>query len=947
MKAARLLPAIALGLLATSARAAVTLNRNASANTWTLENDHLSVTINSEGRVPSLIKKTGTAAGTNQAVPSYPSFLERVNEQRPVVQGLTADPDGTDSPSVRSLRVTESINTGTGVVFAVTKAYRLRDGERALEAELSFRNTSTTDFVAVDPHKGAESLVYAAPGGTAPAGDTVQMLARDGPDVAAASGTTWWGTGAVPRPAPAQGFLAAVDGTDTTASILMWDLAEQTANSRDGQPAVSVYPGSNRFQMEAWRTLLPAGETVTWKQHLLIDDGIPFVTFAAYGSMAGGVTTDRPAYAAGDALSATFLLNSTRGAEATYALRNLRLVSVSGAIAATVPDVDGVTLPAWGRAAPTAVFHIPPDVRSASYSVIGDIFEGEAPFGAITSLPVNIAAPVPPQRGDVNGDGAVDMADAALALRLSGGLETTDSARRADMDGDGAVSLADALDLLRRVGATDADTTVLTILHANDMHGHVLSNSNLDATGPGGLARLNTLAAPVRRDMPNVLYLDAGDDVQATPTEFYYRGATMINAMNAAGFDAATFGNHEFDWAQHQAAWLVEQGDFPRLAANVRDTRTGEVYGGAREYVVFRRGPLRIAVFGLTTRDTVLIEWPPTLSHVRFEDPIATAARLVPLLRRQADVVVALTHIGLNLDKSLAAAVPGIDVIVGGHSHTTLPEHVWVGNTLIAQTGSYANNLGRIDLLLNRAAGAWSITAVNGRDGRWWADRPEPPLGKSYPRAVLLPVVESIPQDSSVADGYLGPFNAVATLLREIIATAPAAIAGSGSSTTPRPLPSTLANLLRKRTGADVGLMPALSSNLPAGTLTVRSVYAVYGGYTRQNVVLVRATGADIRTAVLAAYANAGSYPAYFGGLGGTVKRSGSTVTWESPTVNGARLVDARYYLVASGSYPLMDYPSLRDSPMVSDQVGWVKPLLAEAMRQERTIVPYTGLTLP
>jgi hypothetical protein len=156
-----------------------------------------------------------------------------------------------------------------------------------------------------------------------------------------------------------------------------------------------------------------------------------------------------------------------------------------------------------------------------------------------------------------------------------------------------------------------------------------------------------------------------------------------------------------------------------------------------------------------------------------------------------------------------------------------------------------------------------------------------------------------------------------------------------------------MADLLRKRLGADVGLMPALSANLPAGNATVRSVYTVYGGYTRQNVVLVRATGAAIRSAVLAAYATPGQYPVYFGGLTGKVTRSGSGVAWQDPAVDGEPLEDGRYYLVASGSYPLMNYPTLRDSPMVTDKAGWVKPLLAEAMRAEKTVLPYAGLVLP
>jgi 2',3'-cyclic-nucleotide 2'-phosphodiesterase (5'-nucleotidase family) len=861
--------ALALAAGARSARAEVTLTRDAAADTWTMANGLLRITVNSAGRVPSLVKMTGAGAGANQAVPSYAAFLERVNEKTPTGQAIAADADGDDSAAKRSLKVTETIDTGAGAVFNVTKTYRLRDGDKALEAELSFQNTSGVDWLPPDPHKGAESLVYAAPGGSAPAGDAVQVDAGDGLDIAAPAGTTWWGGGAAPRRALEGGWLAAVDGANGVINAVTWDLDAQKQDSADSVPSTSVYRGSNRFQLETWRTRLPAGQTVSWKQYLIVDEGIPFVSFAAYGSFVGGVETDAPAYAWGQDATATLRLNSTRLTNAAYDLRAIRLLDAKGGSAVDLPDIPAVSVAAGARAAVPVTFAIPDGTAEGAYTLRADVYEYGAKLGSLASPPVLVTAPAGLDKGDADGDGAVSAADAAMALQMAGGFAAADARTlaRCDLDGDGAVSLNDAFRIAGRAAAPEATQQVLTILHTNDMHGHVLSNNNLDASGPGGLARLNTLARPIRADMPNVLFLDAGDNVQATPTEFYSGGFTMFAALNAAGYDAGTLGNHEFDWGQDQTAKLIREARFPMLAANVRDTRTGQVYGGAREYVIFQRGAVKIAVFGLTTVDTVPIEWPPTLSHVRFEDPTVTAQRLVPLLRSKADIVIALTHLGVAVDKALAAAVPGIDVIVGGHSHTTLSQHVWVGSTLIAQTGSYANNLGRIDLLLAKTDGRWTIVSVNGKNGQWWADQPSPPLGKAYPRAVLLPVTQDIAYDPAIQGPYQGPFNQVANLLNTPVANVPSTIQGSGSSTTPRPLTSTMAELLRKQAGADVGMMPALGANLPAGTATIRAVYTLYGGYTRQNVLTVRATGADIRAAVVLAYAAKGQYPVYFGGL--------------------------------------------------------------------------------
>jgi 2',3'-cyclic-nucleotide 2'-phosphodiesterase (5'-nucleotidase family) len=490
---------------------------------------------------------------------------------------------------------------------------------------------------------------------------------------------------------------------------------------------------------------------------------------------------------------------------------------------------------------------------------------------------------------------------------------------------------------------------VLTIVHTNDLHGHVLSDSNIDGSGPGGLARLNTMAKVIRKDMPNVLYLDAGDNLQATPTEFLTRGRTILAAMNAAGFDASTLGNHEFDWNQDATTKFIHDAKFPVLAANVRDKRTGEPFGGAKEYVIFQRGPVKIAVLGLSTVLAEQIEWPPTVSNVRWEDPIATAKRLVPELRKKADIVIALTHLGVKEDKELAAAVPDIDVIIGGHSHTALEKHVWVGHTVIAQTGAYGRNLGRMDLLLRKQDGRWTIASVNGQDDKWWADEPNPPLGKTYPRRVLIPAGEEIAYDPAIVKGYRKDFDRAMALMKTRIGTAPRTIVGTFSGTTPRALPATFADLLRAELRADVGLMPSLNANLPAGPITVGTIYEIYGGYTRQNLVLVRATGAAIRAAVLKAYAEPGKYPTYFAGLKGAVTRQpDGSVTWDGAEINGRPLEDAQSYLVASGAYPLMEYPSLMASPLVSDDLDWVKPTLAKAIAKRKTLAATTAtLTLP
>ncbi len=265
----------------------------------------------------------------------------------------------------------------------------------------------------------------------------------------------------------------------------------------------------------------------------------------------------------------------------------------------------------------------------------------------------------------------------------------------------------------------------LTLLHTNDLHGRVYLPGQAQ-----GLTKIATLVRRVRAEMPNVLLMDAGDIIHGTPEEKAFRGEPGISAMNALGYDVATAGNHEFGFGQDVLRGALRSARFPFLSANVLDERTGKAWGGLISYIVRTVEGARVAVLGLTTRDTIKFEWPRTLLGIRFADPVETARALVPRLRdeERADVVIALSHLGALADGLLAAAVPGIDVILGGHSHTTLAEQVWVGDTLILQTGAHGHALGRVDLIVRKGAdGQGRVALINGRPsparrgGRWWS----------------------------------------------------------------------------------------------------------------------------------------------------------------------------------------------------------------------------------
>ncbi|WP_309570191.1 metallophosphatase [Deinococcus sp.] len=243
----------------------------------------------------------------------------------------------------------------------------------------------------------------------------------------------------------------------------------------------------------------------------------------------------------------------------------------------------------------------------------------------------------------------------------------------------------------------------LTILHTNDIHGHL-----------NALARLTTVAraehAAAEAQGRTVYRWDGGDaiDRRFEPCRLT-RGASLPPVLDASGVTLQAVGNDiGLPYGMLVLARVAARAPFPMLAANLRDG-TGPVVDGVREFVLLD-GPdgTKIGVFGLTDPWDGIYR----MYGLNMPDERELAARLVPELRAAgAGLVVLLSHLGLEGDRRMAAAVPGIDVIVGAHSHDLLPDGEWVGDTLIVQAGNYAEYLGRVDITTDAAGRLVSATA--------------------------------------------------------------------------------------------------------------------------------------------------------------------------------------------------------------------------------------------
>jgi 2',3'-cyclic-nucleotide 2'-phosphodiesterase (5'-nucleotidase family) len=169
-----------------------------------------------------------------------------------------------------------------------------------------------------------------------------------------------------------------------------------------------------------------------------------------------------------------------------------------------------------------------------------------------------------------------------------------------------------------------------------------------------------------------------------------------------------TLGNHEFDWGLDVLRERIEQARFPVLAANLEATSGQAIENllpGLSPYAVLDADGIRVAVLGLTYHDLSTIVRASAVEGLRSLPGIDTVARYLPELEGQADLIVVLSHMGLEADRALARALPGIPLIIGGHSHEFLREGVHIGKTTIAQAGAYGEYLGKVELTVDPQQG--------------------------------------------------------------------------------------------------------------------------------------------------------------------------------------------------------------------------------------------------
>jgi len=452
------------------------------------------------------------------------------------------------------------------------------------------------------------------------------------------------------------------------------------------------------------------------------------------------------------------------------------------------------------------------------------------------------------------------------------------------------------------LSSVQAAPAKLQIVHFNDVH------SRVEESGTSiGYAKIAALIKQLKDANPNTLVLDAGDTLHGQTVANLVKGESIVQILDILEIDAMVTGNHDYNYGYERLTELAQQASFPVLAANVyraNGTRLLE------PYTIKTVGDFKVAIFGLATPETLFKTHPNNVKGLTFADPVEEAKKMVEELRGKADVLIALTHLGLDesskeTSRLVAEQVSGIDLIVDGHSHTVLEQGLKAGDTLIVQTGEYGNNLGVVELtvdsgkVVDRQARLIARAAADEVEGE----------------AKILEIINKIKEDQL-------------PVLSEVVGSSKVDLQGEREfvRTSETNLGNLIADAMLAESGADVALTNGggIRASIPADDITVGQVITVlpFGNYIQTK----RVKGSDL---IAALELGVGSYPESLGGFPQVAgmklsfdesKPQGQRV--QSVLVNGKPLDRNATYLLATNDFMAAggdNYTMFKDYPIEND----------------------------
>lgn len=430
-----------------------------------------------------------------------------------------------------------------------------------------------------------------------------------------------------------------------------------------------------------------------------------------------------------------------------------------------------------------------------------------------------------------------------------------------------------------------AQTVELTILHYNDLHAqNVPSTVNVTIDGEkqkaevGGYAVLKAYVDRERAGRENVLLLHAGDDFQGTPISSITKGRSQFELLELMQPDAMTLGNHEFDYGANNLRQLLPTVTFPIVSANLWDKSRGAPF--VPRYRVLRRGGMPIGIIGLAPPELKTLTMRSNVEDLDVLDAAMVTRHTMNELSERFGVrfFVVLSHMGVEADSALAASVPDIDVIVGGHSHSLLRKPKKVNGALIVQAGSKSRWLGRLDV---------TVDAAKGTVEKSWGQVIETFVKDVTPDPVMHAKVRKL---ESVVDSGLSE------VIGELVTDWERGRDGESN------IGNWQADVMRDFAKADIAFQNSggIRKNLAAGPITLRDMWEI-SPFANEFVVFT-VTGEQLLAMLRFQAEKTGEF-CQVGGLRFTYDYDAPSQDALSVEVGGAPVDPARTYTVVTNSY--------------------------------------------
>jgi 2',3'-cyclic-nucleotide 2'-phosphodiesterase (5'-nucleotidase family) len=472
-----------------------------------------------------------------------------------------------------------------------------------------------------------------------------------------------------------------------------------------------------------------------------------------------------------------------------------------------------------------------------------------------------------------------------------------------------------------------AQPKTITVLHTNDMHASFVPHEavwikNDSKPLVGGFNELSFAVDSLRKGKNATLFLDAGDVMTGNPiTEYDYRGAqggALFEMMNMLGYEAWCPGNHDFDISQDNLIRLTSLIKFPTLSANLK--KSGDrLFGNDKEYVIIEKNGLKIGIIGLITEKLSSLVNESNLTGLSVDPMAATLQRLINKLDPQTDLLIALTHQGVDEDEVLARSVTGLDIIIGGHSHTRIKQPRVVNGILIVQAGSNCENLGVLTVTVDHD----TVSEYNCNLLQLW-------YTSTRPKTVLSRFIDSV--QTSIDKDY-----------NEVLATLDGDWKRSESGSA---IGNFIADAQREAAHADVAFMnnSGIRKELSRGPITKRALFEVMP--FRNTLVTFPLTGAQVKQVIVHSIKNKNNiHPS---GIRCGYRRSGNEIIFDTIEINGKPIDESAVYTCAVSDYfagEAKRYIGIEPSKVTNLQQT-VFSAMEKKVREEKNIHPVSDFRI-